>query len=64
MCPICLASLALTVASTTGAGAAATALAVRVKRSIAGEREPQSPCTEEPRGSRRLPRARRAPSPP
>jgi hypothetical protein len=34
MCPLCLATLAVTVASTTGAGAAVTALAVRVTRSV------------------------------
>jgi hypothetical protein len=34
MCPLCLTSLAVTVATTTGAGAAVTALAVRVVRSV------------------------------
>jgi hypothetical protein len=34
MCPVCLASVALTVASTTAAGGAAAALAVRVKRAL------------------------------
>jgi hypothetical protein len=45
MCPICLASLALTVASTTGAGAAATALALRVRRSLAGDDGTRDPST-------------------
>ena len=34
MCPACLTSLALTVATTTGAGAVATAFVVRATRSL------------------------------
>jgi hypothetical protein len=47
MCPICLTSLAITVASTTGGGAAVTALALRVKRSLRKDRHPQPPGPEE-----------------
>ncbi len=45
MCPLCLASLAVTVATTAGAGATVLALAVRVTRSLRkGETpEPQAP---------------------
>jgi hypothetical protein len=39
VCPACLTSLAITVATTTGAGAAATALVVRVARSFQEPRE-------------------------
>jgi hypothetical protein len=35
MCPFCLTSLAVTVATTTGIGAAAIAVATRVAKSIA-----------------------------
>jgi hypothetical protein len=35
MCPLCLTSLAVTVATTTGAGAAAVAVATRVAKSLA-----------------------------
>ncbi len=48
MCPICLTSLAITLASTTGGGAAATALALRVKRSLHKDRQPAAPAREEP----------------
>jgi hypothetical protein len=34
MCPLCLTTLVVTVATTTGAGAAVTALAVRISRSL------------------------------
>jgi hypothetical protein len=34
VCPLCLTSLAITVATTTGTGAAVTAFAVRVRRSL------------------------------
>lgn len=37
MCPACLTSLALTAAVTTGAGAAVTAVVVRVKRALTQE---------------------------
>jgi hypothetical protein len=43
MCPACLASLAITVATTTGAGAAVTAFAVRVTRSWTKDPKPQNP---------------------
>ena len=33
MCPLCLTTLVVTVASTTGAGAAMTAVALRIRRS-------------------------------
>jgi hypothetical protein len=46
MCPLCLASLAVTIAATTGSGAAATALAVRVKRSLSKDRHPETPAGE------------------
>ncbi len=42
MCPLCLASLAITVAVKTGGGAAATALAVRAKRSLSKTRRPET----------------------
>ena len=48
MCPVCLASLAITVAATTGTGAAATALASRVTRSLMRTRELETPAREEP----------------
>ena len=38
MCPVCLTSLAVTIASTAGAGGAVTALALRVKRSLTRDR--------------------------
>jgi hypothetical protein len=41
MCPVCLTSLAITVASTAGAGGAVTALALRVKRSLTRDRTDQ-----------------------
>jgi hypothetical protein len=43
MCPVCLTSLAVTVATTTGAGGAVAALALRLKRSFSPDRatEPQ-----------------------
>ena len=41
MCPVCLTSLALTVATTTGVGATAAAVATRVAKSLA--RRPSSP---------------------
>jgi hypothetical protein len=47
MCPICLTSLAIAVASTTGGGAAATALALRVKRSLHKDRHVEPPAREE-----------------
>jgi hypothetical protein len=34
MCPVCLTSIAITVATTAGAGGAVTALALRVKRAL------------------------------
>ena len=37
MCPLCLTSLAVTVATTTGAGVAVTALAVRLTRALRKE---------------------------
>ncbi len=39
MCPLCLTTLAVTVATTTGAGAAATALAVRLTRILRQSQE-------------------------
>jgi hypothetical protein len=47
VCPICLTSLAITIAATTGSGAAATAFAVRVKRSLIKDRHPETPRGEE-----------------
>jgi hypothetical protein len=49
MCPLCLASIAATVAATTGGGAAATALAVRVKRALTKSTE--DPATGETHGN-------------
>jgi hypothetical protein len=46
MCPLCLASFAVTLAATTGSGAAATALAIRVKRSLSTDRHPETPAGE------------------
>jgi hypothetical protein len=43
MCPACLASLAITVATTTGAGAAVTAFAVKVTRSWTKDPKPRTP---------------------
>jgi hypothetical protein len=40
MCPLCLTSLAVTVATTTGVGATAVAVATRVVKSLA---RPQTP---------------------
>ncbi len=57
MCPICLTSLAITIAATTGSGAAATAFAVRVKRSLIKDRHSETPDCSVTRGavaSRRL----------
>lgn len=42
MCPICLSSLAITIATTTGAGAVATACAVRVARVFTKNQEPKN----------------------
>jgi len=42
MCPACWTSLALTAATTTGAGAAVVALALRVKRWSAKRPEPEA----------------------
>jgi len=42
MCPVCLTSLAVTVATTTGAGAAISAFVVNVKRSIRAGRNPET----------------------
>jgi hypothetical protein len=54
MCPICLTSLAITVATTTGAGAAATAFAVRVRRAFTNDTnetlDTHQPKTETPSG--------------
>lgn len=41
MCPACLTSLAITIATTTGAGAAVTALVVRAARSLARDQQPE-----------------------
>jgi hypothetical protein len=41
MCPLCLTSLAITVATTTGAGSALTALVVRATRSLKGDPQPE-----------------------
>jgi hypothetical protein len=46
MCPLCLTSLAVTVATTTGVGATAAAIATRVVKSLA--RRPSSPDTAVP----------------
>jgi hypothetical protein len=43
MCPLCLTSLAITVATTTGVGATAVAVATRVAKSLA---RPQTPDAE------------------
>lgn len=48
MCPVCLTSLAITVAATTTTGGAATALALRVKRLLMNDRELETPAREEP----------------
>jgi hypothetical protein len=42
MCPVCLTSLAVTVAASTGAGGAVTALALRIRRSLTRNRAPRS----------------------
>jgi hypothetical protein len=42
MCPICLTTLAVTVATTAGAGGGATALALRIRRSFTKDREPET----------------------
>jgi hypothetical protein len=41
MCPVCLTTLAVTVATTAGAGGGAAALALRIRRWLANDREPQ-----------------------
>jgi hypothetical protein len=43
MCPICLTSLAITVATTTGAAASMTAFALRLTRSFTQAPEPETP---------------------
>jgi hypothetical protein len=43
MCPVCVTFIAITVASTSGAGAIATALAVRLRRSFTNEPNPEAP---------------------
>jgi hypothetical protein len=43
MCPACLTSLAITVATTTGIGAAVTAFVARATRSSTQDREPNPP---------------------
>jgi hypothetical protein len=47
MCPACLTTLVITVASTTGAGAAVTAFAVRALRSSTEAQEPETPTEED-----------------
>ncbi len=47
MCPACLTSLALTVATTTGAGAAATAFVVRTIRAVSKNRKTDNHDREE-----------------
>jgi hypothetical protein len=47
VCPACLTSLAITVASTTGAGAAVTALVVRVTRSLTKATQSDTPTRED-----------------
>lgn len=46
MCPACLTSLAITAATTTGAGAAVTALVVRIWRSLTKDPQPESKARE------------------
>jgi hypothetical protein len=41
MCPVCLTTLAVTVATTAGASGGAAALALRIRRSFTNDREPQ-----------------------
>jgi hypothetical protein len=41
MCPVCLTTLAVTVATTAGAGGGAAALALRIRRWLTNDREPQ-----------------------
>ncbi|HVJ91146.1 MAG TPA: hypothetical protein VM580_15190 [Labilithrix sp.] len=48
MCPACLTSLALTVATTTGAGAVATAFVVRATRSLVKKPKPTPQDRKEP----------------
>jgi hypothetical protein len=49
MCPMCLTSLAITVATTTGVGATAAAVATRVAKSLV--RRPSSPDAAAPAAS-------------
>jgi hypothetical protein len=57
MCPLCLASLAITAATCTAVGAAAVAVAARVSRSLAQHPKSDvgtacpSPATPDPRGN-------------
>jgi hypothetical protein len=58
MCPLCLTSLAITVATTTGVGATAVAVAARVAKSLVRPPEPDTNApapvdpTQEERGGR------------
>jgi hypothetical protein len=47
MCPVCLASLAVTVATTTGVGATAVAVATRVAKSLVPPRTTHGAVPEE-----------------
>jgi len=42
MCPLCLTSLAVTVATTTGVGATAAAVATRLAKSLARRQTPEA----------------------
>jgi hypothetical protein len=41
MCPVCLTSLAVTLAATAGGGGGITAIALRIRRSLGKDREPE-----------------------
>jgi hypothetical protein len=41
VCPVCLTSLAVTVATAAGAGGAITSVALRIRRSFVKDREPE-----------------------
>ncbi len=51
MCPLCLTTAAITIASTAGAAGAATAIAVRVKRALGRAPSPQAEPHEDRAGA-------------